>query len=492
MTINIGGGELKELKPRILVMGIGGAGGNAINAMIDDGMQGVEFVAVNTDAQDLKANKADAKIQIGMNLTKGLGAGAKHDIGQAAADESLNEIVTYLQGANMVFITAGMGGGTGTGASHVIARAAKELNILTVGVITLPFSYEGPKRMRRAADGWKKLKKHLDASIVVPNQNLFKIANETTTFEKSFSLSNDVLKHGVRSVTDLMVRPGLINLDFADVETVMSSMGKAMMGTGEAEGENRAITATEMALNNPLIDDYSLRGAKGLLVNITGGEDIKLFEVDQAVNKIRAEVDPEAELIFGAIKDENLNGKMRVSIVATALDGEFPESKSTINNVHRIHARSAGYPEDVPKNIDIPTMPDLGSIQGATALKLDNEIQESPNTLVTKQEKSNSNKQDDLVSGVSLENAAYFENDLNQDQDYKKEEPEETVIDEISLYEEKALDTTEKNAQDEVSPQLFSDEETSNASSESNVDEPLKSEEEEDFEIPAFLRKQKF
>ena len=230
--------------------------------MIDDGMRGVEFVAVNTDAQDLKANKADAKIQIGMNLTKGLGAGAKHDIGQAAADESLNEIVTYLQGANMVFITAGMGGGTGTGASHVIARAAKELNILTVGVTTLPFSYEGPKRMRRALEGWSKLKKYLDASIVVPNQNLFKIANEATTFANSFSLSNDVLKHGVRSVTDLMVRPGLINLDFADVETVMSSMGKAMMGTGEAEGENRALAATEMALNNPLIDDYSLKGAK--------------------------------------------------------------------------------------------------------------------------------------------------------------------------------------------------------------------------------------
>ena len=346
MTINIGGGELRELKPRILVMGVGGAGGNAINAMIEDGMQGVEFVAVNTDAQDLKNNKADAKIQIGMNLTKGLGAGAKHDIGQAAADESLNEIVTYLQGANMVFITAGMGGGTGTGASHVIARAAKELNILTVGVITLPFSYEGPKRMRRAHEGWSHLRKHLDASIVVPNQNLFKIANEATTFENSFLLSNNVLKQGVRSITDLMVRPGLINLDFADVETVMSSMGKAMMGTGEAEGENRALAATELALNNPLIDDYSLKGAKGLLVNITGGDDIKLFEVDQAVNKIRSEVDPEAELIFGAIKDESLSGKMRVSIVATALDGETPDSRSVVNMVHRIHNRNTGYSEN--------------------------------------------------------------------------------------------------------------------------------------------------
>tara|TARA_B100000945_G_scaffold134060_1_gene107035 strand:+ start:781 stop:2253 length:1473 start_codon:yes stop_codon:yes gene_type:complete len=489
MTINIGGGELKELKPRILVMGVGGAGGNAINAMIDDGMQGVEFVAVNTDAQDLKANKADAKIQIGMNLTKGLGAGAKHDIGQAAADESLNEIVTYLQGANMVFITAGMGGGTGTGASHVIARAAKELNILTVGVVTLPFSYEGPKRMRRAIEGWQKLKKHLDASIIVPNQNLFKIANEATTFENSFSLSNDVLKHGVRSVTDLMVRPGLINLDFADVETVMSSMGKAMMGTGESEGENRAITATEMALNNPLIDDYSLKGAKGLLVNITGGDDIKLFEVDQAVNKIRSEVDPEAELIFGAIKDENLNGKMRVSIVATALDGETPESKSIISNVHRIHTRGAGYSEDTPKNIDVPAMPDLGSIQGATALKLDNEIQENQNTLIAQKEENLTKENDELANGVSLENASYFEKNVSHEVENK--EPEETVIDEISLYEEKPLDISESRTDNEASPQLFSDEETSNASSESNVDETLKSEEEEDFEIPAFLRQQK-
>ena len=479
MTINIGGGELKELKPRILVMGIGGAGGNAINAMIDDGLQGVEFVAVNTDAQDLKVNKADAKIQIGMNLTKGLGAGAKHDIGQAAADESLNEIVTYLQGANMVFITAGMGGGTGTGASHVIARAAKELNILTIGVITLPFSYEGPKRMRRAMEGWEKLKQHLDTSIVVPNQNLFKVANEATTFEKSFSLSNDVLKQGVQSVTDLMVRPGLINLDFADVETVMTSMGKAMMGTGEADGENRALAATELALNNPLIDDYSLKGAKGLLVNITGGEDIKLFEVDQAVNKIRAEVDPEAELIFGAIKDENLNGKMRVSIVATALDGESPHGKTVLNNVHRIHTRSSGYSDDIQSNLSMPSIPEAGSIQGATALKLEEEISTNPN--------------EDLISGISLENASFVENNLNQDQiqDSVNDEPlDETVIEDISLYEDKSQDTSQ-TIENEASPQLFSDEVTNETSSESNDQEVIKSDE-EDFEIPAFLRKQKF
>ena len=488
MTINIGGGELKELKPRILVMGVGGAGGNAINAMIDDGMQGVEFVAVNTDAQDLKNNKADAKIQIGMNLTKGLGAGAKHDIGQAAADESLNEIVTYLQGANMVFITAGMGGGTGTGASHVIARAAKELNILTVGVITLPFSYEGPKRMRRAHEGWSQLRKHLDASIVVPNQNLFKIANEATTFENSFLLSNNVLKQGVRSITDLMVRPGLINLDFADVETVMSSMGKAMMGTGEAEGENRALAATESALNNPLIDDYSLKGAKGLLVNITGGDDIKLFEVDQAVNKIRSEVDPEAELIFGAIKDESLSGKMRVSIVATALDGETPESRSVVNMVHRIHNRNTGYSENnFSTNNNIPVSPSLETIQGATALKLDNEIKSELEPIhESKQEAISTN---DLETGLSLDNASYLENNINQEQTHKDEVQEEVVIDDISIYEEKPAENLETNS-NEV-PQLFSDEVNPSTSSEDNQSENLKNEEEE-FEIPAFLRKQKF
>ncbi len=481
MTINIGGGELKELKPRILVMGVGGAGGNAINAMIDDGMQGVEFVAVNTDAQDLKANKADAKIQIGMNLTKGLGAGAKHDIGQAAADESLNEIVTYLQGSNMVFITAGMGGGTGTGASHVIARAAKELNILTVGVITLPFSYEGPKRMRRALEGWEQLKRHLDTSIVVPNQNLFKIANEATTFEKSFSLSNDVLKHGVQSVTDLMVRPGLINLDFADVETVMSSMGKAMMGTGEAEGENRATAATELALNNPLIDDYSLKGAKGLLVNITGGDDIKLFEVDQAVNKIRAEVDPEAELIFGAIKDDNLNGKMRVSIVATSLDGQAPESKSIVNMVHRIHNRNTGYSENNFGQNNITNIPNVESIQGATALKLDNQVEEDQSNLILN-ETSNDKAVDDLVSGVSIENAAYFENNEENKQ-----------VNDMSVFDSNLESASEDNNDDlSEPPQLFSDEDNLNTSSENNQDEVFKNEDEEEFEIPAFLRKQKF
>jgi cell division protein FtsZ len=480
MTIRIGSGELKELKPRILVLGIGGAGGNAINAMIEAGMQGVEFAAVNTDAQDLKLSKADARIQIGTSLTQGLGAGAKHDIGQAAADESLNEIINFLQGANMVFITAGMGGGTGTGASSVIARAARELNILTVGVITLPFSYEGPKRMRRAIEGMNELKKHLDTSIVVPNQNLFKVASETTTFEDSFHLSNDVLNHGVQSITDLMVKPGIINLDFADVETVMSSMGKAMMGTGEAEGENRALTATDMALNNPLIDDYSLKGARGLLVNITGGKDITLFEVDQAVNKIRAEVDPEAELIFGAIKDESLNGKMRVSIVATALDGQVVNTNGVVNMVNRIQNRNSGYSDAAlfskgPSTIQNNSV--NSSISGATALKLDeqfevNEAQQSSLNIQNEAVVQNNNEE----MSLNTTEGGYLENEINIDVTDNETLFEIDSIEQVSSSEDSIL-----SAEEEYTPKLFSEE----ASLEKNSME-------EEFEIPAFLRRQKF
>jgi len=498
MSINIGGGELKELKPRILVLGVGGAGGNAINAMIESGMEGVEFVAVNTDAQDLKMSKAHAKIQIGMNLTKGLGAGAKHDIGQAAADESLNEITNYMQGANMVFITSGMGGGTGTGASHVIAKAARELNILTVGVTTLPFSYEGPKRMRRAVDGLEEFKKHLDTVIVVPNQNLFKIASETTTFEESFGLSNNVLKHGVQSVTDLMVRPGMINLDFADVETVMSSMGKAMMGTGEAEGENRAMEATDMALNNPLIDEYSLQGAKGLLINITGGNDLTLFEVDQSVNKIRAEVDPEAELIFGAIKDVTMTGKIRVSIVATALDGHKNENKTVLNMVSRIQNRNTGYSENLFSQNSRTENNALSSIDGATALKLDESYQlqeEEQSSSINNFENELENENligiptdaekvsNEIPSGVSIESASYIESNNFQKND--------------------SVPLINKNKDDEHIPKLFSEgqdfqseERNIETAEEENKDsDQLFNQDvndEEDFEIPAFLRKQKF
>ncbi len=501
MSINVGGGELRELKPRILVIGVGGAGGNAINAMIEAGLQGVEFVAVNTDAQDLKMSKADAKIQIGMNLTKGLGAGAKHDIGQAAADESINEIINYIQGSNMVFIASGMGGGTGTGASHVIAKAAREMNILTVGVTTLPFAYEGPKRMRRANTGLEELKRHLDTTIVVPNQNLFKIANESTGFEESFSLSNDVLKHGVQSITDLMVRPGMINLDFADVETVMSSSGKAMMGTGEAEGENRAMAATELALNNPLIDEYTLQGAKGLLVNITGGSDIKLFEVDAVVNKIRAEVDPEAELIFGAIKDENMNGKIRVSIVATSLQGSsiFPEPRPHLNIVNGSNGRNNNLSDNLFSKNSIEQNV-VNSIDGANALKLDESLEikndEEQNALIDSFENNeekemvensfnNIRKNDEIPSGVSIESAAYIEQSSN----IEKEDSEPKLSTEIK-----------QNSEQEYTPRLFAEEKAQEV--EGNIDEQDESREDqlfdqdtnedEDFEIPAFLRRQKF
>ena len=501
MTINVGGGELRELKPRILVIGVGGAGGNAINAMIEAGMQGVEFVAVNTDAQDLKMSKAHAKIQIGMNLTKGLGAGAKHDIGQAAADESINEIVNYIQGSNMVFIASGMGGGTGTGASHVIARAAREMNILTVGVTTLPFSYEGPKRMRRAVAGLEELKRYLDTAIVVPNQNLFKIANESTGFEESFSLSNDVLKHGVQSITDLMVRPGMINLDFADVETVMSSSGKAMMGTGEAEGENRAMAATELALNNPLIDEYTLQGAKGLLVNITGGSDIKLFEVDAAVNKIRAEVDPEAELIFGAIKDENMNSKIRVSIVATSLRGStlVPDQKPVLNVVRGTNGTNNNFSDNLFSKTNHESNI-VNSIDGATALKLDESYEvknsEDQSELIDSFERNEENKIkedallnqsniDDIPTGVSIESASYMENN------------HEIKDDNFTLESDYQVEATNE---EEYTPKLFSDDQPhgdveKEVSNEKDSAEQLFDQDtsvDEDFEIPAFLRRQKF
>jgi len=503
MTVNIKGPELRELKPRILVIGVGGAGGNAINSMIDSGMQGVEFVAVNTDAQDLKLNKAHAKIQLGCNLTKGLGAGAKHDIGQAAADESLNDIVDYIKGSNMVFITAGMGGGTGTGASHVIARAAKELNILTVGVVTLPFSYEGPKRMKIALQGLQELKKHLDTNIIVPNQNLFKIINEKTTLKNSFGLSNDVLKSGVQSVTDLMVRPGLVNLDFADVETIMKGMGKAMMGTGESDGEKRAEEATNAALNNPLIDEYSLKGAKGLLVNITGGNDLTLFEVDEVVNKIRAEVDTEADLIFGSIEDESLNGKIRVSIVATSLDGEIPQSKPVISMVHRLQNRNMGYVDNSVNSIS-SNQTTLTATEGATALDINTVIEKNIDTQEQVREKLleplkvNENKSEEsLIENVSMENAAYLQNIENEDKSNLDENNIPTFeLDSIELATpelfSESTDENSLNQDNELNePQVF---ENKKFNEEVEMKEPEMFEEgsqDEDFEIPAFLRRQK-
>ncbi len=319
-------GQDNDLKPRITVFGVGGAGGNAVNNMIEKALEGVDFVVANTDAQALSQSNADARIQLGVKVTEGLGAGAKATVGAAAAEENIEQIVDHLAGAHMCFITAGMGGGTGTGAAPIIAQAARELGVLTVGVVTKPFQFEGAKRMRQAEEGVEQLQKMVDTLIIIPNQNLFRLANEKTTFTEAFSLADDVLYQGVKGVTDLMVRPGLINLDFADVRAVMDEMGKAMMGTGEDAGEERAVQAAEKAIANPLLDEISLRGAKGVLINITGGHDLTLFELDEAANRIREEVDADANIIVGSTLDPSMDGLMRVSVVATGIDATVDHS----------------------------------------------------------------------------------------------------------------------------------------------------------------------
>jgi cell division protein FtsZ len=314
--------EDQELKPRITVVGVGGAGGNAVSNMVRSGLNGCEFIVCNTDAQAMRQSLAERRIQLGVGVTRGLGAGSRPEIGRIAAEEALEEIMSALEGSNMVFITAGMGGGTGTGAAPVIARAAREAGILTVGVITKPFHFEGTHRMRLAESGIEELQKFVDTLIIIPNQNLFRVANERTTFADAFKMADDVLASGVRGVTDLMVMPGLINLDFADIRAVMSEMGKAMMGTGEADGDRRAIDAAEAAISNPLLEDVSMKGARGVLINVTGGLDMTLFEVDEAANRIREEVDPDANIIFGSTFDDKLEGRMRISVVATGIDHE--------------------------------------------------------------------------------------------------------------------------------------------------------------------------
>ncbi|HEX5278894.1 MAG TPA: cell division protein FtsZ [Micropepsaceae bacterium] len=328
--------EAQELKPRITVLGVGGAGGNAVNNMINARLEGVSFLVANTDAQALLLSKAERKIQLGAELTQGLGAGAKPEIGQGAAAESLPEILDALAGSHMVFITAGMGGGTGTGAAPVIARAVREQGILTVGVVTKPFHFEGDRRMRVAERGIDEMQSHVDTLIIIPNQNLFRVANERTTFAQAFAMADDVLHSGVRGVTDLIVMPGLINRDFADIKTVMSEMGKAMMGTGEMQGEGRALKAAEAAISNPLLDDVSMKGARAVLINVTGGPDLMLFEVDEAVNRVRAEVDCDANILFGSALSEDMEGRVRVSVVATGIDAEQARQA---NNVQKFPGR---------------------------------------------------------------------------------------------------------------------------------------------------------
>ncbi|HEX6218322.1 MAG TPA: cell division protein FtsZ [Sphingomicrobium sp.] len=322
MSIDFIRPEVDELRPRISVIGVGGAGGNAVANMIRADVQGVDFLVANTDAQALNASAADRRIQLGLKITQGLGAGSRPEIGRAAAEETLDEIVRSLDGAHMCFIAAGMGGGTGTGAAPVIAKAARDMGILTVGVVTKPFAFEGARRSRSADSGIEELQQHVDTLIVIPNQNLFRLANSETTFKEAFQMADEVLQQGVRGITDLMVMPGLINLDFADVRSVMGEMGKAMMGTGEADGDNRAIEAAEKAISNPLLDGVSMKGAKGVIISITGGEDMRLMEVDEAASHIKELVDPDANIIWGSAFNNDLGGKIRVSVVATGIEAE--------------------------------------------------------------------------------------------------------------------------------------------------------------------------
>jgi len=348
MSINIGPPMVDELKPKIAVIGVGGAGGNAVANMISARVEGVDFVVANTDAQALNASPAEYRIQLGPEITQGLGAGSRPEVGRAAAEETLEQVKVALTGCHMCFIAAGMGGGTGTGAAPVIAKVAREMNILTVGVVTKPFMFEGSRRMRSAESGIIELQQHVDTLIVIPNQNLFLVANPNTTFKEAFQLADEVLQQGVRGITDLMVMPGLINLDFADVRSVMHEMGKAMMGTGEAEGDGRALEAAEKAIANPLLDGVSMQGAKGVIVSITGGEDMRLMEVDEAANHIRELVDPDANIIWGSVFNENLNGKIRVSVVATGIDNEGLTATPAAQRTPFSFSRPAPAPEPEP------------------------------------------------------------------------------------------------------------------------------------------------
>ena len=354
MTINISIPDVgQNLHPQITVLGVGGSGGNAVNNMINSNLEGVDFVIANTDAQALQNSSCKKKIQLGAQSTRGLGAGMRPDIGRHAAEETLNEISQMLEGSHMLFIAAGMGGGTGTGAAPVIAQLAREKGILTVGVVTKPFHFEGSQRMKLADKGLEELQQYVDTLLTIPNQNLFRIANEKTTFADAFKMADDVLYAGVRGVTDLMVQPGLINLDFSDVKTVMSEMGKAMMGTGEASGEGRAIAAAEAAIANPLIDDVSLKGAKGLIINITGGNDITLYEVDEAANRIKQEVDEEANIIYGTTCDDRLEGVVRVSLVATGIEANSFVSAKPLPSTNTISIDNSVYAEKVDFNAEV-------------------------------------------------------------------------------------------------------------------------------------------
>ncbi len=429
MTINISIQDVAQnLHPKITVLGVGGSGGNAVNNMINANLEGVDFLIANTDAQALQISSCPNKIQLGLNSTKGLGAGMRPDIGKQAAEEAIQDLSEKFEGSHMLFIAAGMGGGTGTGAAPVIAKLAREKGILTVGVVTKPFHFEGSQRMKLAEKGIEELQQYVDTLLTIPNQNLFRIANEKTTFSDAFKMADDVLYAGVRGVTDLMVQPGMINLDFSDIKTVMSEMGKAMMGTGEAQGEGRAIAAAEAAIANPLIDDVSLKGAKGLIINITGGKDITLYEVDEAANRIKQEVDEEANIIYGTTCDDRLEGVVRVSIVATGIDANNNISAKPIENFAPINLNNEIYKQDI-ENSEVLSE---GTMLQENTLKDENipneEINELSNEGILNNQNSNSINQDEQLNIEELEIASSEENNNDKVSD-QYETPE--IIDQI-------------------------------------------------------------
>ncbi len=435
MTINISIQDVEQnLHPKITVLGVGGSGGNAVNNMINANLEGVDFLIANTDAQALQISKCSNKIQLGLNSTKGLGAGMRPDIGRQAAEEAIQDLSDKFEGSHMLFIAAGMGGGTGTGAAPVIAKLAREKGILTVGVVTKPFHFEGSQRMKLAEKGIEDLQQYVDTLLTIPNQNLFRIANEKTTFSDAFKMADDVLYAGVRGVTDLMVQPGMINLDFSDIKTVMSEMGKAMMGTGEASGEGRAIAAAEAAIANPLIDDVSLKGAKGLIINITGGKDITLYEVDEAANRIKQEVDDEANIIYGTTCDDRLEGLVRVSIVATGIDANINTSTSQINSFAPININNEIYKNEEYLNND--------KISSSSILE----------------EKKYDNNDVNKINEMSELNSISQDEDLNTESSQTFETSESNIVPEVNLAEK----TIEETDQLEVNNSFHQEEESEN------------------------------
>ncbi|MDC3022350.1 cell division protein FtsZ [Pelagibacteraceae bacterium] len=426
MTINISIQDVAQnLHPKITVLGVGGSGGNAVNNMINANLEGVDFLIANTDAQALQISSCPNKIQLGLNSTKGLGAGMRPDIGRQAAEEAIQDLNEKFEGSHMLFIAAGMGGGTGTGAAPVIAKLAREKGILTVGVVTKPFHFEGSQRMKLAEKGIEELQQYVDTLLTIPNQNLFRIANEKTTFSDAFKMADDVLYAGVRGVTDLMVQPGMINLDFSDIKTVMSEMGKAMMGTGEAQGEGRAIAAAEAAIANPLIDDVSLKGAKGLIINITGGKDITLYEVDEAANRIKQEVDEEANIIYGTTCDDRLEGVVRVSIVATGIDANNNISAKPIENFAPIIINNDIYKQDVEKSELLSESNILQENASQDANILDEEINDLANEGMFNNQSSDNIHVDEQTNVNQIEISSLKEN--IDDKAFVKNEVTETL-----------------------------------------------------------------